>query len=163
MERRLGLDDKPVSTMALDTELLARLVRARRACLAGLRDIGKKQIELIEQGNMTALLDVLAAKHRPLAELQRIERALDPFRGENPAGRRWASPEDRAACARAIDECEALLAEIVRQEKHCEQALLRQRDETAARLARFRLAGQVRGAYVAAPPDARHIDLCSER
>jgi hypothetical protein len=150
-------------TMPLDTAVLARLVQARRTCLSRLRDIGKQQIELIEQGNMTALLDVLAAKHRPLAELKRIERALDPFRGENPAERRWASPEDRAACARGIDECETLLAEIIRREKQCEQALSRQRDETAARLARFRLAGQVRGAYASAPPEARHIDLCSER
>ncbi|MGA2065381.1 MAG: hypothetical protein ABSG86_10440 [Thermoguttaceae bacterium] len=149
--------------MAWDTETLARLMRARRACLAGLRDIGKKQIELVEQGNMTALLDVLAAKHRPLAELQRIERALDPFRKQHPEDRCWASPEDRAACARQSDECEALLAEILRQEKQCEQALLRQRGATAARLARLRLAGQVRGAYAATPAETRHIDLCSER
>ena len=146
------------------TALLFRLVRARRACLAGLRDIGRRQLELAQQGNITALLDVLSAKHRPLTELQRIERALDPFRGQDPAERRWPSPDDRAACAGELAECETLLAEIVRQEKQCEEALLRQRDETGARLAQLRLAGQVRGAYAAEPPSAaRQIDLCSER
>ena len=46
---------------------------------------------------MSGLLDVLSAKHRPLGELRRIERALEPFRGEDPDERRWASPAERAA------------------------------------------------------------------
>jgi len=153
-----------VSAVLPDTDLLFRLVRARRACLASLRDIGRRQLELAQQGNITALLDVLSAKHRPLTELQRIERALDPFRSQDPAGRRWPSPRDRAACAGELAECETLLAEIVRQEKQCEAALLRQRDVTATRLAQLRLAGQVRGAYAAGPQlGTRQIDLCSER
>ncbi len=148
----------------LDTNLLAGLVRARRACLVQLRDLGRNQSELIEQGNMSGLLAALSAKHRPLAELRRIERALEPFRGEYPDERRWASPAERAACARLIDECHSLLAEIVCREKQCEASLLRQRDQTATRLVQFHQASQIRGAYAARPaPRVSQIDLSSER
>jgi hypothetical protein len=153
-----------MTTTAMDTELLAGLVRARRACLERLRDLGRQQSEMIEKGDMTSLLEVLSAKHRPLAELRRIERALDPFRSEDPDERRWASPAARAACARLIDQCNGVLAEIVRREQQCEALLVQKRDETAARLVRFHQASQVRGAYIARPaPRVSQIDLSSER
>jgi hypothetical protein len=138
-----------VTTASFDTDVLARLVGAKRACLAQLRDLGERQFELIECGNTTALLDVLSAKQRPLIELQRIERALDPFRNQDPEKRRWRSPADRAACARLVAECEATLGEIVRREKQCESVLTRQRDEAAVRLQGLRTAGQACGAYTA--------------
>jgi hypothetical protein len=65
----------------LATDLLSQLVRARLTCLTQLRDIGLKQMELVRDGNMTALLNLLSAKQRPLTELQRIESALDPLVG----------------------------------------------------------------------------------
>jgi hypothetical protein len=134
----------------LDTEILAQLVRAKRSCLVQLRNMGPKQMELVEQGNMTALLDLLSAKQRPLTELRRIELALDPFRVQDPEQRCWRSPEDRAACARQVEECQRLLREIMTREKQCEAVMVRRRDEAAVQLQGFQAAGQARGAYAAA-------------
>jgi hypothetical protein len=146
-----------------DTDRLADLVRAKRACLAQVRDLGHRQLELIQEGDMTRLLDLLAAKQRLIHQLQRLERALDPFRAEDPTARVWRDPRRRQQCAEDIRECEALLAEILSREKHSEAALVHRRDETATRLQGVHLATQARGAYVGETPlAAGHVNLLSE-
>jgi len=156
-----------MSTFTAETENLVKLVGARHACLTLLHALGRKQKQLLDEGNITALLDVLSAKQRPLNDLGRIERALDPFREEDPRTRRWPSEAHRAACARQLEECERLLQDIVRQEKLCEASLVQQRDEAAARLQGFRLAGEAVGAYAAEAETPIHsinqLDLASER
>ena len=59
-----------------ETDMLVQLVRAKHSCLVQLRDIGRQQLDLIDQGNIPGLLALLSAKQRPLMDLQRIERAL---------------------------------------------------------------------------------------
>jgi hypothetical protein len=153
-----------VTAPATDTELLTRLVRTRLACLVQLRDMGRRQLALIERADITGLLDVLVVKQRPLAELQQIERALAPFRAERPDERRWPTPADRAACAQLLRECDALLGEILAQEQRCEATLAQRRDEAARRLHGLHAAGQAHGAYAAAvPPAIPQLDLLSER
>jgi hypothetical protein len=146
-----------------ETDTLAELIRSKHDCLVRLRDLGRKQLELIERGEMTALLDLLAAKQRPLDELRRIERALDPFRHQRAAERRWHSPEQRRRCSAELEECETLLGEIVRQEKRGEEALIRRRDEAARQLEGAHFAGRARQAYNA-PPHAQvnQLDLSSD-
>jgi hypothetical protein len=148
---------------ALETDILADLIRAKRSCLIELRDMGRRQLELIDGGDMTTLLDLLAAKQRTINQLQRIERALDPFRKQDAEARRWRTPQDRAACAEQLQHCESLLAEVLSQEKCSESALVRRRDETSARLQGAHLASQARGAYGAKPANAlSQLDLLSE-
>jgi hypothetical protein len=147
---------------ALETDLLAELIRNKRECLVQLREMGRRQLELIDDGDMTALLDVLAAKQRLLEKLQQIERGLDPFRGQDPGRRHWRTPEDRRLCTEQLQLCERLLAEIISQEKCSESALLRRRDEAARRLQSAYLAGQAREAYTAQSHGrAKQIDLLS--
>ncbi|HEY4761070.1 MAG TPA: hypothetical protein VIH42_10865 [Thermoguttaceae bacterium] len=131
-----------------ESDILSDLIRVKRECLLQLRDMGRRQKDLIEEGNMTTLMDVLAAKQRPLMALQRIERALDSFRNQDPEKRQWRLPEARAQCADQVQECDNLLAEIVSQEKDCEAALVKRRDEAAARLQGAHLAGRARSAYL---------------
>jgi len=150
--------------MTYETDILKDLIRVKRECLLQLRDMGRKQQAFIEEGNISALMDILAAKQRPLVTLQRIERALDPFRGQVAEKRVWRSAADRAQCAEQLQHCETLLAEIVSREKCCEAALIRRRDEAAARLQGAHLAGQARHAYL---PETNaplsQLDLFSEK
>jgi hypothetical protein len=144
------------------TDILKDLLRIKRECLLQLRDAGQKQLELIDGGDMASLMDLLSAKQRPLAALQRIERALDPFRNQDPRLREWRTDADRMQCSEQIKECETLLGEIIRQEKICEAALIRRRDEAAVQLRGAHLAGYARQAYLP-PSDAQlpKIDLFS--
>jgi hypothetical protein len=148
----------------LETDILADLIRAKRECLLHVRDMGRKQLELIDKGDMTALLDLLSVKQRSILQLQRIEKTLDPFRNQNPEQRTWSSPEARAACAEQIEQCDVLLAEVIKNEKYCETALIRRRDETANQLQGAHLAGCARDAYLGGPELPLHnLDLSTER
>jgi hypothetical protein len=147
----------------LETDLLAELIERKHECLVRLRDIGRKQFELVSEGSITGVLDVLSAKQDVIARLHSIERALDPFRDQEPDSRRWSSPERRRRCGEWIERCETLLAEILAQEKQSEEELVRRRDATALQLQAVHRAGQARGAYTApAARQGHHLDLSSE-
>ena len=146
-----------------ETDKLTELIRRKRELLTNLRDMGRRQMELVCDGAMTQLLDVLSAKQRVLNELQRVEKGLDPFRGQDPENRRWRSAEARLECSRLLDECELLLRETVEQERQSEAAMTVRRDEAAVKLQGAHVAGLARGAYSA--PNANTIsqlDLSSE-
>jgi len=146
-----------------ETDLLGDLIRRKRSCLAQLRHMGTKQLELVRAGNINDLLELLATKQHVLIQVQQFERQLDRFRGEDPQKRRWRTPEARQACAADLAECERLLARIMAQEKQSEQELVQRRDEAAARLAGVHSAGEARSAYTAQPqPAAGRLNLVSE-
>ncbi len=106
---------------------------------------------------------MLAAKQHLLAQLQRLERNLDPFRSQDPESRRWRTPDDRRQCAAELASCETLLAEIVRQERQSESELTHRRDEASAQLQGVHSAQQAHRAYLApAAPAPRALDLTSE-
>jgi hypothetical protein len=147
----------------METDVLAELIQQKHAFLVQLREMGRKQLASVKDGTMVEVLDILAAKQRVLAGLQRAERAMAPFRGQDPDRRQWRSPELRQACAARLDQCARLLEEILEQEKRAETELVRRRDEAATRLRGVQTAGEARGAYVAQQPCVRsRLDLASE-
>jgi hypothetical protein len=149
--------------MTLDTNNLAQRIAQKRDCLARLRDLGVRQIELVEQGDLGALLKVLAAKQHLIEMLQTLERELEPFHAQDPERRRWASAELRRQCADQAEECKQLLAEIVAQERQSESKLIARRDEAADRLNGVFAAGHARNAYAHEPArGASMLDLTSE-
>ena len=147
----------------LETDKLAELVRRKYDCLVQLRAMGARQLELIRGGSITELLDVLSAKQRLIVELQRIQKGLKPFHGQDPEQRRWRTPADRQECAENVRRCETLLGEIMGQEKRSTDELTWRRDEAATRLQGVHRASQARGAYTAgADPVASQLDVFSE-
>lgn len=147
----------------LETDRLSQLIHQKHDCLIRLRDMGQAQLKLVQEERLTDLLDVLSAKQRVLLELQGVERALDPFRDQDPQSRVWRTADARWRCVQELAQCQLLLGEIIAQEKQSEQELIRRRDQTAARLQGVHRASLVRGAYTASPSDHRtQIDLTSE-
>ena len=144
----------------LETDLLGDLIQRKRSCLVQLRDMGEKQLALVRDGDITHLLELLAAKQHVLTQLQQVERQLGRFRGQDPQQRHWRTPQKRQECAGDLAECERLLAQIVTQEKQSEQELIRRRDDAAAQLAGAHWASHARGAYLAQPQNgAGQLDL----
>jgi hypothetical protein len=132
----------------LQTDLLSDLVQQKHRCLEHLCAMGHKQLELVRRGSMTELLDLLAAKQQLLLQVQRIDRDLEPFRDQDPEDRDWRSPEGRQQCAAAASACEALLVQIINQERESETELIRRRDEAAAQLEETHTASQARASYL---------------
>jgi flagellar biosynthesis/type III secretory pathway chaperone len=130
-----------------DTDRLAALIEGKLQALAVLCRLAEQQLALVEAGETTSLLKLLAAKQNVLGQLQRIERDLDPFRAEDPETRRWRRPEDRARCQQQADECARLLAAAIQFEKQSESHMVRRRDEAAARLQGIHSAALASRAY----------------
>ena len=146
--------------MPLATTLLTERIEQKLALLLQLRDLGLRQAALIESGDMTQLLKLLAAKQRLLAALQSVERELDRFRGDDPEARVWASPEHRRRCAETAAACEDLLRTIVEQERLSESQMRDRRERAAAQLQGAHYASEVHHAYLAETHNASsHLDL----
>lgn len=124
-------------THCFETDRLAQLITAKWQVLELLAQLVERQRALVEAGEITGLLQLLAAKQTVIAQLQQLERLLDVFRQQDPEQRAWRSAADRQRCQQTARECESLLAETVRLEQHCEREMIRRRDAAAAALEGF--------------------------
>ena len=147
----------------LDTHRLAELIRQKHGVLVQLRDLAGRQLTLIDEGDMTALLGLLATKQKLLAGIQQLERQLDPFRDQDPDSRIWRNPADREQASQMAAQCASMLEETMKLETQGETALSSRRDEAATRLQAASGASHARQAYLQArPPRTGRFDLCSE-
>lgn len=131
------------------TERLSELVRKKHQVLVQLRDIGIRQMELVNGGDISALLTLLGAKQQLIAGLQVLEQELTGYYTEDPERRLWASPQQRSECAREAGACNTLLEEIVGLERVGAEKMKLRRNEVAAQLQQAQAGTQVRSAYEA--------------
>jgi hypothetical protein len=144
-------DEYRMSSDIANTEQLAALVAAKLQVLKVLVQLSRRQTELIDAGEMTILIKLLAAKQTVMNQLQTLEKQLEPFRDEDPEQRRWQTPAQRATCQAQAQSASGLLAEALELEQQAETAMLRRRDNAAAALAAVQAASDARGAYVTGP------------
>jgi hypothetical protein len=131
------------------TTTLADLMVKKRKCLEQLRDLGRRQLQLIAGGDATELLRVAAAKQQLIAALQMIEKRLAPFHEQAPDSRAWTNAAARAQCAADADECRKLVHEVMTMEQDGERQLMQRRDDVAGQLRMAAQGGRVREAYQA--------------
>ncbi len=146
-----------------ETDLLAELIGKKLAILEQLRDLSRRQSDLITDGEIQRLLTLLSAKQTLLAELQKIQKRLEPFRQQNPDARTWRNPADRQRCRQVAERCETLLGEIMLVEKQSEAEMARRRDDAVARLQNTHSSAEATRAYINTPTPSRSLfDLSSE-
>jgi hypothetical protein len=131
------------------TERLFELIGKKHQVLTQLRDIGRRQMELVTGGDIAALLALLGAKQQLIAGMQTLEQELALYYAEDPDRRVWPSPQHRATCARLAAECNSLLEEIVSMEKVGAERMTERRNEVAEQLQQAHAGTQVRSAYEA--------------
>ena len=154
----MGVNDR------FQTDLLADLIGKKLAVLEQLRDLSRRQSDLICDDDIQRLLSLLSAKQTLLNELQKIQKQLEPFRQQDPETRRWRSPADRERCRQVAERSEALLGEIMLVEKQSEAELARRRDDAVARLRGVNSSAAATRAYISAPlPRRSTLDLSSEQ
>jgi hypothetical protein len=142
-----------------DTGRLAALVSAKLQVLEILTRLSRRQLELIADGQTPALLKLLTAKETVLAQLQALERQLDPFRAEDPEARQWSSPAARAACQREADRANGLLSDAMALEREAEAAMIGRRDAAAAAVSAVQVAADARSAYATPLPAAGSLQV----
>jgi hypothetical protein len=129
------------------TENLAKLIRQKRQLLEQLLAVGRKQGELIYQGDIQSLLKLLASKQQLIAAMHSIENALRPFQAENPDTRVWRSAELRSVCASDAEACSQLLTEVMAIEKAHEEQMIHRRDAVSQQLRQAQSAHNAAAAY----------------
>ena len=137
-----------VKTETLPTSRLAELIDQKYEVLAQLCDLARRQLDLITNGEIAPLLNLLSAKQNLLVLIQQIERELNPFRSQDPDARIWSAHKDRQRTSHVAGRCEALFSELLLLEKQSETDLAARRDETAKRLQSAADAGKARQAYL---------------
>lgn len=145
-----------------DTERLASLIDKKCEILSSLRELAARQNEIVEGGDMTKLLTLLANKQALLQGMQSIERQLDPFREQDPEARTWPSPEHRRRAQAVAARCDALLSELVSIEKQCVGELNERRDKVADRLQGMHNVTHATDAYTQQHSSHSQLDLSSE-
>ncbi len=147
----------------METDLLSDMISKKLAILEQLRSLSGRQSDLIAQGDIQRLLSVLSAKQTLLAELQRLQQQLGPFRQQDPETRVWRSPQDRERCRRLVARCEALLSEVMSIEKQSESEMAQRRDAARARLEGSHAPAEATRAYLRPGVPARgSLDLSSD-
>lgn len=129
------------------TDSLARLVQQKRRLLEQLVQLGRRQGELIEAGEIASVVQLLSGKQQLIAGLQSVEQCLDAFRQEDPDARVWPSPAARTACQADSHACNALLAEVIATEQKHEKSMGDRRDEVGAQLRQAQSAHAASSAY----------------
>ena len=147
----------------METDVLAELIGKKLAVLEQLRGLSRRQSGLIADGDIQRLLAVLSAKQTLLAELQKLQHRLEPFRKQDPEARTWRSPQDRERCRQLVERCEALLGEVMLIEKQSEAEMAQRRDAAQAHLEESHSCAEATRAYVRPPVPLRgSIDLSSD-
>lgn len=131
------------------TERLSELIAKKREVLSRLRDVGRRQMDFADGGDIAVLLALLSEKQKLISGLQTLERELTPYYAEDPDRRVWPSPQHRGTCARQAAECNELLEEIVGMEKVSAEKMTIRRNQVAEQLHQAHAATQVRSAYEA--------------
>lgn len=147
-----------------DTARLAELIAARLEVLVQLRELARRQLEVIGEADMPRLFVLLSSKQTLLERMQRLDGELDPFRRQDPERRVWSSSAARQKARAESDRCESLLQEIMLIEKQGETELIRRRDEAATQLEGMHTAARARTAYAGGGSSRQggRLDLTSE-
>lgn len=152
----------------METEILSSLIDKKYEVLSLLRQLARAQIKIVQSGDITRLMKLLATKQNVLNQLQNLERQLDPFRSQDPDSRQWASSECRQKTRDMSTRCESLLSEIMLVEKQCEGELVVRRDAAATRLQGLHSLTQATDAYLSHEsasdrPAYCQLDLSSDK
>jgi hypothetical protein len=131
------------------TERLSDLIAKKHEVLLQLRDVGRRQMDFVNGGDVAALLALLGTKQQLIAGLQTLEQELNEYYAEDPDRRVWPSSQKRAECARQAAACNTLLEEIVAMEKMGAEKMTVRRNEVAEQLQQAHAATQVCSAYEA--------------
>lgn len=153
---------RPTDSSLTPTDQLAALVGHKLRLLERLLELSHRQQSLLGEEDLDGLLSLLSAKQRLIDALQKIERALDPFRQQAPEERQWRSAEERAACRQQAERCQVLTAKLLEDERRTTEEMEQRKKRTEGLLQGFDSAAKAQSAYLSAGSlPAHRLDLTS--
>ena len=125
----------------------SELIRSEEELLRRLLLVSQRQLEIVDLGNATVLLEHLGLRERLWQEFELLEQQLVPHRGILPEQRIWNSADERQRTEAALNRCKSLLEEIMANDQISIEKTATRRDEVADQLRRIQRSGAVGTAY----------------
>ena len=114
------------------------LVDRKLAILNFLLQQGLEQQQLIQDGDASRLLSVLAKKQSRIEELVDVQDAITELQKSNPASTpHWRSSQQQTECQQRIQECNAIGQQVLQLEATCAQLALQAREAMAEQMQEF--------------------------
>lgn len=132
-----------------------------QACYTALLDLSRRQKDVIENGDVDDLLQILGQKQKVLSRVGEVENQLLPYKRNWGAVRAGLDENDRQVLDMALASVEELLAELIALEKESEQLLMQRRDVVEIELQEVVKGGAVHQAYTNKQPEqpSRILDI----
>ncbi len=138
----------------------AELIHRKEQLLLRLAPVSVRQLEIVRNGDVSLLVQLLGAKQQLMYDFETIERQLEPFKDLLPEQRVWSSEAERRKTGESVDRCAALLEEILRNDNMSIEELATRKDEVEEQLRKTRQGAQIHNGYAkqAKKSGIRHFD-----
>ena len=123
------------------------LIRGEEELLKRLLLVSQRQLEIVDMGNASVLVQHLEQRERLWQEFELLERQLAPHKGIPPEMRVWKSAEERQLTELSLNRCKTLLEEIMANDQISLAKAAEQKDKAEKDLRRVQLATTVAPAY----------------
>ncbi len=131
---------------ALGRSLIATLT-AQRELYIELAALARQQSLYVASGQSEELMKVLAARSRLIDQVAPLDKQLQPYKDRWQGVLESLSGEDRQTVSMLLTQVQQLLADILEQDEHDRQSLVRQKENVAAQITHAAAGAQINRAY----------------
>jgi len=125
----------------------SELIQSEEELLKRLLLVSQRQLELVQAGNVTMLIQHLGQRQQLWNEFELLEQQLVPYKGVPSERRVWKSAEERQITEAALNRCKDLMEQILEIDQKSLTMTAAQKDEIEEQLHRVQRATTVAPAY----------------
>ena len=129
------------------TDQAMRLIERKSVLIDQLYLFAERQLEMINDMDMTSLLSLLSRKQHAIVEIEALDEKLKPFHAEAPENRVWSCWEVKEKCEATIDDCKSKIKQIMELERLAEQNLIEKKNFVQKQLKQVDQGASIHRAY----------------
>ena len=130
-----------------DSEHLFQLVGQKLERLELLHAYSGNQMQYVESEDMSAILEILAAKQRLLIEIEGIDRQITGYHVDDPEERVWPTQDMRVQCREKISQSDRLVREMLEYDRIATERLTEKKSVAKQQLQQFVDTAHAQGVY----------------
>jgi hypothetical protein len=124
------------------------LIRSDEELLKRLLLVSQRQLELVEEGNVTVLIQHLGLRQRLWSEFELLEQQLALHKEIPPEKRVWKSAEERKTTQETLNRCKDLMEQIMENDQKSLTKTSEQKDDVEKQLRRVQQGGNAARGYM---------------
>ena len=125
----------------------SELIRSQEELLKRLLLVSQRQLEIVQTGDGTLLLEHLGKRQQLWNELELLDQQLAPHKTTLPESRVWKYSEERQMTEEALNRCKELMAQILENDAQSMGLAEKLMDEIKEQLQRVQHGGRIASAY----------------